>query len=253
MNQINFSDVEKYIKDNIGDFHIRRAESMRNLELRKIIARKNPYLYRAKNVALAQDFVKIVLNAYLSSQEETIFGEFLEGLARYVAKLSCGGIKSSTEGIDLEFEREEKRYLVSIKSGPNWGNSSQVKKMVESFQSAIKILKTGNPNIEVVCINGCCYGRSRDLYRKQGYYKYCGERFWTFLTNHPELYKKIVEPLSHKAKERGREFNKQYNKMVNIFTKEFMEDFCRDGEIDWGRLVDQNSAIKKPLLPQRKN
>ena len=55
----------------------------------------------------------------------------------------CGrvfdGRKSSAEGIDLEFERDTIYYLVSIKSGPNWGNSGQIKKMVQNFAKARRI------------------------------------------------------------------------------------------------------------------
>jgi hypothetical protein len=79
----------------------------------------------------AGELVKQILDAYLSSQEETVFGDFLESLAIYVCSETYGGRKSATEGIDLDFEREGKRYIVSIKSGPNWGNSSQIKKMLD--------------------------------------------------------------------------------------------------------------------------
>jgi len=43
----------------------------------------------------------------------------LEGLAIYIAKMTYGGWKSGITGIDLEFDKDEKRYIVDIKSGPN--------------------------------------------------------------------------------------------------------------------------------------
>ena len=91
-----------------------------------VIKRKNPYLFKAKNINTAQDFVKTILDAFLSSQEEGIFGGFLEELAIFICSEVYGGQKSSAEGIDLEFEKDSIRYIVSIKSGPNWENSSQM-------------------------------------------------------------------------------------------------------------------------------
>ena len=67
--------------------------------------------------------MKTILDAHLSSQEEGIFGGFLEELAVFICGRVYRGKKSSAEGIDLEFEKDGTSYLVSIKSGPNWGNS----------------------------------------------------------------------------------------------------------------------------------
>lgn len=90
----------------------------------------------------SQDIVKGILDAHLSSQEETIFGEFLEGLSIFINNMVYGGTKSSAVGIDLEFEKDGIKYIVSIKSGPNWGNSQQVTKMKEDFNKAKKVLHT---------------------------------------------------------------------------------------------------------------
>ena len=252
MNSIDFHEVEKYIQDNIGEFHQRRLLNLENLKLKAILQRKNPYLYRAKNISLAQKFVKVVLDAHLSSQEEGIFGSFLEGLARFVAGKTCCGIKSATEGIDLEFERDNKRFLVTIKSGPNWGNSGQIKRMIDEFNKAKRTLKTNNPHIEIVAVNGCCYGRDNNPYKQKGYYKFCGERFWTFITGNESFYKDIIDPLAHDAKRRNDRFKRKYNRLVNLFTIEFLADFCVDGEINWEAIVELNSAMTKPKYVRKK-
>lgn len=107
--------MQNYVERHIGEFHQRRLQNLEALKLSQILARKNPYLFKAKNILTAQDLVKTLLDAHLSSQEETIFGEFLEGLAVFICKQVFDGKKSSAEGIDLEFERENIRYIVSIK------------------------------------------------------------------------------------------------------------------------------------------
>ena len=61
---------------------------------------KNPYLFKAKDINTAQDFVTFILDAHLSSQEETIFGGFLEELAIFICSQVYSGQKSAAEGID---------------------------------------------------------------------------------------------------------------------------------------------------------
>lgn len=242
------ADITTYVENNIGTFHLKRIESLNSLKLEKVLGRKNPYLFKAKNVLTAQNVVEGIVNAHISSSEEAIFGEFLEGLAIYINRKVYGGTKSSAEGIDLEFTKDSIKYIVSIKSGPNWGNSSQVKKMCDNFAKAKRILGTNAGKQNVVSVNGCCYGRDNNPEKKSGYFKYCGQMFWEFVSGMPELYKDIIEPLGHKAKEKNDEYLESYSKMINKFTQEFMNDYCNsDYSINWNKIVEHNSATIKPL------
>ena len=85
MPKITEREIVEYIEQHIESFHSRRLESLTKLKLRNIITRKNPYLFRAKNIVSGPELVRSFLDAYLSSQEEGIFGTFLEGLARLSA------------------------------------------------------------------------------------------------------------------------------------------------------------------------
>lgn len=243
MKQINLNDVEQYVANNIGTFHSSRLQNLETLKLKKVLQRKNPYLFKAKNILTAQDLVKNLLVAYLSSQEETIFGKFLEGLAVFICDKAFHGKKSSAEGIDLEFEKDNIKYIVSIKSGPNWGNSSQIARMKDNFRKAKRILGTNISQKNIVAINGCCYGRNNKP-DKGDYLKYCGQRFWEFISGNKDLYIQIIEPLGHKAQEKNQEFLEAYSKLINKFTFEFGKDFCHDGKINWAALVKFNSSSK---------
>lgn len=241
MRQINLNDVVSFVEENIGEFHERRADSLQSLKLTQVLKRKNPYLFKAKNINDAHDLVKLILDAHLSSQEETVFGEFLEKLAIFVCGKVFGGRKSSAEGIDLEFTRNNILYIVSVKSGPNWGNSSQIKRMVDNFKQAKRILRTGNNKANIRAVNGCCYGRENQP-DKGDYLKLCGQEFWEFISGNDRLFVDIVEPLGYRAKERNEEFYAEYSRILNLFTQEFMDDFCVDGRIDWDKLVRFNSG-----------
>jgi hypothetical protein len=241
MKNININDLKIYVEQHIGSFHKSRLDSLKKLKLQEMLKRKNPYLYKAKNILVSGDLVTILLDAYLSSQEEGIFGNFLEGLAIYINGNVFGGKKSSGEGIDLEFLRDDKYYIVTVKSGPNWGNSRQIAGMKNDFTKAKKILRTSGNKLEIVAVNGCCYGRDNKP-DKGEYFKYCGQRFWEFISGNENLYTDLIEPLGHKAKEKNEEFEKERAKIINIFTAEFSNKFCNNGVIDWETLVRFGSS-----------
>lgn len=170
----------------------------------------------------------------------------MENLAIYICEKAYGGRKSSSEGIDLEFDKDNKRYIVAVKSGPNWGNSQQIRRMVDNFKQATRIIKTSNSKLNVAAIEGCCYGKGMN--EKGHYAKICGQEFWTLISGNENLYIDIIEPLGHQAKKRNDNFQSAYNVIINKFTKEFIDDFCNDGMINWKKLVQFNSS--KASIPR---
>ncbi len=241
MKKLNLKDVTKYVEEHIGEFHESRLLSLTKISLRKILLRKNPYLFKAKNILTSEQLVRTILDAHLSSQEETMFGNFLEDLAIHINKKVHGGVKIGTPGIDLQFEKDGITYVVAIKSGPNWGNSNQLKKMKEDFRTIRKILNTGGQRRNVVAVNGCCYGRDNQP-EKEEYLKLCGQSFWEFVSGNSNLYIEIIEPLGHKAREKNEEFDLAYAKLINNFTTEFNKQYCKGGLIQWERIVKLNSS-----------
>ncbi|MGL1932249.1 MAG: PmeII family type II restriction endonuclease [Desulfotalea sp.] len=249
MNELSKEDLLLYVEQNISSFHQKRLEKLDSLKLYNVLQRKNPYLFKAKNILKSQELVEAIVDAFLSSSEEGIFGDWLEGLAIFINHKVYGGRKSGIPGVDLEFDLENARHIVSIKSGPNWGNSSQIKKLIDNFNSARRVLRTSGAQINIVAVNGCCYGKTttKNRYKSKGdYYKFCGQAFWEYISGDSTLYKSIIEPLGHQAKNKNDEFEKSYAKKINLFTKEFTTDFCdQDGAIDWNKLLEFNSKESK--------
>lgn len=246
MKKLSQRDVSLYVEKNIGTFHQKRIQSLDRLRLSGVLKRKNPYLFKAKFVLTAEQIIRGLVDAHISSNEETIFGDWLEGLAIFINHKVYGGRKSGITGIDLEFDTNGTRNIVTIKSGPNWGNSSQIAKMRADFITAKKTLRTSNSGMHIVAVNGCCYGRDRKP-DKGDYFKYCGQLFWQFISGDSELFTEIIKPLGHKAKEKNDEFLVLYSQRINKFTREFANAFCDDhGEIDWDKLVRFNSALEEP-------
>jgi hypothetical protein len=262
MNELDLAEVYRHVEENIGLFHTKRLDKLNDLNLNKVLFRKNPYLFKAKHILTAEALVKSIVDAYLSSQEETIFGDFLEGIAVFVSGKVYGGYKpeiGSLIGIDLVFERDENIFMVEIKSGPHWGNSSQIKKMMQNFHAAKHILQEQFPDQEIIAINGCSYGKDahpqKRLAEDGGYWKLCGQDFWSHISGNEQFYLEIIEPLGHQAKARNEAFDQAYARVINRFTVKFAQDYCTpEGDIDWELIVrliserhDKSPFLGKPL------
>jgi hypothetical protein len=244
MQNLNQAEISEYIAENIvGKFYQSRLDKLNEIQLSAVLKRKNPYLFKAKNITTAEAFVKEILNAHLSSQEETIFGGYLEDLAIFICSKVYSGRKSSAEGIDLEFERESIKYIVTIKSGPYWANSGQIERMKENFRKAKRILGTNSSIRNIVAVNGCCYGQDPQP-DKGEYLKLCGQEFWNFISGDIQLYKEVIKPLGDEAKEKDEDFTNAYDIKVNKLTKEFLDQFCSAGVINWEKLLEFNSGKK---------
>ncbi len=238
------NEVEKYVSENIHQFHEARINKLKSLKLKTLLKKKNPYLYKAKDLNTPQSIIEALTVAFMSSAEETMFGDWLEQLAIFVANNVYGGYKSSSEGIDLEMDKDGTHYFISIKSGPNWANSSSRKKLIENFARAERTYKTSGNKKPSESIEGCCYGNENSS-SCISHIKLCGKLFWEFISGTESMYTDIIEPLGTDAHRHNSEYKKQYNQIITVFTREFANDFCNeDGSIDWNRIVQLNSAYK---------
>jgi hypothetical protein len=232
----------------MAPFYLKRLEGLRALKLEAVLKRKNPYLFKAKNIELAGDLAKGIVDAFLSSQEETVFGNLLEGFAIHVAQTLYGGFKSKRKSLDLEFEREDKYFLVGIKSGTNWGNSDQIAAMKNNFKAARLALRNEGVSAEIVAVNGCIYGRDNSPLKTDAsdadktYFKYAGQTFWQWLSGDEQLFRDIIAPIDAQAKPKDEAFRRAYNAKVNELTLDVALNFVSNGEINWLRLVDFVSA-----------
>ena len=98
--------------------------------------RKNPYLFRAKAMNGAAQIIDAILAAFVSSSEETIFGNvFFEPIATAAAQ----GQKALAEGVDIMVERDNTIYAIAVKSGTSVFNADSRKKQEQNFMAASKL------------------------------------------------------------------------------------------------------------------
>jgi site-specific DNA-methyltransferase (cytosine-N4-specific) len=252
MKKSEYQDYHNYLAKNVvAPFYERRLKKLRDLTLNEILLKRNPYLLKAKNLEVASDLVKSILDAFLYSQEETMFGNLLEGFAIYVSNKLHGGFKSKLKSIDLEFERDDVYYIVGIKSGTNWGNSDQQNKLRDNFKLARKTLRENGVTKEIVAINGCMYGKDNKPFKEnpdadKQFYRYAGQVFWKFLTGDDNLYREIISPIDKEARQKDEAFKKIYEEKLNEMTQDFLGNFMSDNRIDWLKLIDFVSKKDEP-------
>lgn len=216
---------------------------LNGLKLKDTLRKKNPYLFQAIGLQKASEIVERLLEAYMSSSEETIFGDaFFEPIAREVSQGFCAG----GAGIDVVIETQDEYKPISIKSGPNWGNSSQVAKLRQDFDTAYRIFANRKTKKQFKALLGHCYGRKRcEPNSKRPYAIRSGQAFWEEITGDPDFYLKLIRSMKQLPTDHRLDYEEAWNKATNRFELEFLKDFSTpDGMIDWEKLVKFNSGDK---------
>ena len=217
-------------------------EKIDKLDIVKVMKRKNPYLYRAKAMENASEIVESVLSAFVSSSEETIFGNcFFEP----IAITASGGNKALAEGIDIMIQDNDANtiYAVAVKSGPSVFNADSKKRQEQNFIAASKLAQQTKARYEAYI--GYCYGKKKESGhgKPKMYQELAGKRFWEELTGDENFYIKIVEFMGTLPEQYVASYKESYNKAFNRLVREFSNDFCKkDGSIDWEKLVEFNSG-----------
>lgn len=58
MKQLNLKDVTQYVEKNIGTFHQKRIAGLKDLKLKKVLGKKNPYLFKAKYILTVKTLLR---------------------------------------------------------------------------------------------------------------------------------------------------------------------------------------------------
>lgn len=238
----NEEDVVRAIAKALETFYGSLIEKIDSLDIVKIMKRKNPYLYRAKAMENASEIVDNVLGAFVSSSEETIFGNcFFEPLA--IA--ASGGNKALAEGIDIMVQDNDNNviYAVAVKSGPSVFNADSKKRQEQNFMAAAKLAQQAKARYEAYI--GYAYGKKRVSGRGKPkmYQELAGKKFWTELTGDDDFYLKIIQFMGDLPEKYVAAYKESYNKASNRLVREFSNKFCKeDGSIDWEKLVEFNSG-----------
>ncbi|GLC79419.1 PmeII family type II restriction endonuclease [Lacrimispora brassicae] len=236
----NEEEIVKAIAEALDNFYTSLISKVDALNIKKVFKRKNPYLFRAKAMNGASQIVEAILAAFVSSSEETIFGNvFFEPIATAAAQ----GQKALAEGVDIMVERDNTIYAIAVKSGTSVFNADSRKKQEQNFMAASKLAQQAKKRF--VPIIGYGYGKKKTSNRglPKFYEELAGKNFWTELTGDEEFYIKLIRFMEELPEQYVTDFDESYQKAANRLVKEFTNEFCNeDGSIDWEKLVEFNSG-----------
>lgn len=107
MNTELINSIAQYVEKHIGEFHANRIAKLQSLNLKELLSRKNPYMFKAKNIVTAGNMVESIASATMSSAEESIFGNWMEGLAMFVAEKYMEAINLPQKVLTLNLTKKE--------------------------------------------------------------------------------------------------------------------------------------------------
>jgi len=226
--------LQNFIGNRLDEFYGSRLKKIDDLKLKTILRRKNPYLFKALNTEKASDLIEQILSAYISSSDETIFGDYF---FEPIAKEFSGGVVSPSEGVDVAVETDDRYVAYAVKSGPNPFNSSAKKRQNDEFSSLksrlLKLRKQYDP------VLAYSYGRKITPPKKNKIYReIAGQAFWEELTGDSEFYLKLITLMGDIPRKHMQKYKPQWDAAINRLTREFSGEFClSNGQIDWEKLV----------------
>ena len=237
--------VIQAIASALETFYGTLIEKIDGLNIQKVMKRKNPYLYRAKAMQSAAEIVDSVLTAFVSSSEETIFGNcFFEP----IAIAASGGNKALAEGIDIMIQNNETNTIsaIAVKSGPSVFNADSKKRQEQNFTAASKLAKQAKARYEAYI--GYCYGKKKESGRGQPkmYQELAGKSLWADLTGDEDFYIKLIGYMGTMPEKYVADYKESYNRAANRLVREFANSFCRaEGRSDREKLVEFTSGYRR--------
>ena len=235
-------ELQGLIKKCLADFYRRRLATLTGLRLKDALT-KNPYLFRAMGVKEPAEIIAQLLQARVSSSDETHFGDaFFEPIVLAVS----GGHVSGATGVDVEIETDNQFKAIAVKSGTNAQNASAQSKQNQEFNELRSRLHKIGKHFDAVI--GYCYGRTTGAIPKGKIYRrLAGQAFWEELTGDANFYLKLMRFVGEYPAEHRREYEAEFDQLVSRFNEEFKSEFSAlDGGIDWEKLIAFNSSKERP-------
>jgi len=155
----NEEEIVKAIAESLDNFYKALIEKIDGLDIKKVMKRKNPYLYRAKAMQSASEIVESVLAAFVSSSEETIFGNYF---FEPIALAASGGNKALAEGIDIMIHDYDINTIsaIAVKSGTSVFNADSRKRQEQNFMAAQKLVQQAKARYDAYV--GYGYGKKQE-------------------------------------------------------------------------------------------
>jgi hypothetical protein len=220
------------------EFQKKKLERLEDISVKELFAKIDPFLLNLSDISIALKWATVNLDRFMSDSEETLKGQMYERIAFAIAALRFGTI-TTKDPFDIRIFKD-KLYLLEVKSGANWGNSSQWKALEERFKNAIQELSSEYSDIQPLL--GICYGKGSQRIKRGIILELKGPIFWEFLTDDSNFYWSL--PLMFEEGSRyyiGR-YRIARNNAIQRLVKEITPFCFRNGELNKKFILEYSSA-----------
>ena len=204
------------------------TNTLDTLTFKRLISRKNPYLYRSSGIDTVEDLVDRALRDFLSSSTEGTFGNALDWIARRLP----GNTPATGGEADLQRIEGDNAEVYTIKSGPAGFNDASWTTTKQKMLRAKNSLELSGYSVKLYV--GFIYGRKRTTTdRNSGIIRLASKEFWTKITGDDEFYRKLVDacacmaPLYHADVSEARE----------RLLQEATLNYSHGNIVDWDRVL----------------
>ncbi|MBN19603.1 MAG: hypothetical protein CL758_09040 [Chloroflexi bacterium] len=241
MNAISNNELKEIVNDAMENYHKSNLEKIKNIELKKLIGRRNPYLYRAQNSNIqSKILIKTTLNDFMTSSIETVFGNLVfEPIATAITAKISNGQAAPVEGVDIVVQTTKKYTAYAVKSGTNPQNASAKKRQNEEFNSIrARVAKAKKQFDPVVAYSyGTISDKRKEPTKNKNYREVAGKEFWEEISGDSNMYQKISMLI-------GSINNPNYENEIMNTEKRLHDEFVNkglstvDGKVNWDKFTE---------------
>lgn len=192
-------DLAKTVLEGLRNNYINSlTRRLEELTFRRLISRKNPYLYRSSGIRTVDDLVDRALTDFISSSTEGTFGNALDWIARRLP----GNTPATGGEADLQRVSGDDAEVYTVKSGPAGFNDASWTTTKQKMLRAKNSLELSGYRVTLYV--GFVYGRKQTRTDEDsGIIRLASKEFWTKITDDDQFYRKLldacacVSPLYH--------------------------------------------------------
>lgn len=242
IDQSKIQEAKRVVKEKIKEWY----KNIRELRLEDL--EPNIFLAGAIGIDKARDFIAFYVMQHVERSIVTSFGYLIEKVAKIIGpyvelcKKTDRPKNEPDKGWNLKVVKNGKEYYFEVKSGPHSCNRN----MLTSINEEQENIKQEKPKAIVGL--GIFYGKEEEVFSTiKQYYKgeitLVGKKFWEFISDDPDAYKKVLKLMIEAHNEVLQESldKKTLLELMEEKINELTKEWCKK----YGDKLDYNEMLKR--------
>lgn len=146
----------------------------------------NPLLLRLLGFTSAKEIAEFIIAERIERSVVTSYGQRIQTIAKIITERGTG-----VEGADICKEKDNRRYYIQLKAGPNTPDKDMMKSINTLLQSATR------RNRGSVALLGMTYGKTErvsSIIQKYSQIDWLiGKKFWAFISDQPDFARQLFD------------------------------------------------------------